>query len=75
MVRKGGEVGMKWEDFNNNYLDTLVSTNLIQTNIECPKCGKPLFKRTDIVLSSWPAQYQYECTCGFVGYSHANWQG
>ena len=68
---------MKWEEFEKMYPDTSTFTNLVQTNIECPKCGKLLFKRTDIILASWPAQYQYECAfgCGFVGYSHADWQG
>lgn len=63
---------MKWEDFKDNY-PTYTFTNKIQTNIECPKCGKRLFERTDIVLTTYPAQYQYECTCGFVSYSHADW--
>jgi len=65
---------MKWEDFKEMYPNTSAFTNLVRTDIECPKCGKPLFERTDIVLTSWPAQYQYECTCGFVGYAHADWE-
>ena len=65
---------MKWRDFENIYYPpTSTFTNKIQTNIECPQCGKYLFERTDIVLSSYPVQYQYECTCGFVSYSHADW--
>ena len=62
---------MKWEQFkrmNNRY------TNKVLTNIECPKCGKNLFQRTDMILTSYPEQYQYECECGFVGYSPVQWR-
>ena len=61
---------MKWEQFKQMYPYTQEYTNKVLTDIECPKCGKNLFQRTDIVLTSYPAQYQYECECGFVGYSH-----
>lgn len=66
---------MKWEQFermNNRYMQEY--TNKILTNIECPKCGKYLFQRTDMILTNYPEQYQYECECGFVGYSHAQWK-
>ena len=64
---------MEWDDFKNRYPFTQAYTNKVQTDIKCPKCGKYLLQRTDIVLTSYPAQYQYECVCGFVGYSHAQW--
>lgn len=67
-------MGIKWEDFEKIYPETSAFTNLVQTNIECPKCGKLLFERTDIVLTSYPSQYQYDCACGFVGYSHRDWE-
>ena len=66
-------MGMKWEQFERMYPCTQEFTNKVLTDIECPKCGKNLFQRMDIVLTSYPAQYQYECECGFVGYSHARW--
>lgn len=70
-------MGLKWKYFENDYPSTytFTLTNKIQTNIECPKCGEYLFERTDIVLATYPAQYQYECACGFVGYSRVDWQG
>lgn len=61
---------MKWEDIEKQYPETWVYTNRELTDIDCPKCGKKLFKRTDIVLTSYPPQYQYECECGFVGYAY-----
>lgn len=64
---------MKWEQFKNMGMSETIFPNLAKTNVECPNCGKPLYQRTDIVLTSYPAQYQYECECGFVGYSHAKW--
>lgn len=71
---KGGEIELKWEDFKNYYSNADVLINRVQTNIECPECGKFLFERRDIVLTSYPPQYQYECACGFVGYSHKDWE-
>jgi len=64
---------MKWEQFEQMHLCAQEFANKVLTDIECPKCGKYLFQRTDIILTSYPEQYQYECKCGFVGYSHAKW--
>ena len=64
---------MKWDEFKNTMTPEPIFQNFVKTNIECPKCGKNLFYRNDIVLTSYPAQYQYECECGFVGYSFAKW--
>lgn len=59
---------MTWEDFKNRELPEQHFVNREQTNIECPRCGKLIWKRLDIILTSYPAQYQYECDCGWVGY-------
>lgn len=59
---------MTWEDFLHHKLPY---TNLVareKTEIECPVCGKYIWKRLDKVLTSNPPQYQYECDCGWVGY-------
>lgn len=59
-----------WEEHQFKMPPHEVFTNKIKTNIQCPKCGEPLYKRTDIVLTSYPAQYQYECEkCNWVGYA------
>ena len=60
---------MTWEEFKRMGPPSAHSSIYKKTDIECPKCGKPLMMRTDIILTSYPAQYQYECTCGFMGYS------
>jgi len=60
---------MKWEDFKKQELD-FSFTDLKETNIECPVCGKKIFKRMNVVLTTYPPQYQYECKCGWVGYAH-----
>lgn len=64
---------MKWEEFKNITTPEPIFPNLVKTTIECPNCGKKLFYRNNVVLTSYPAQYQYECVCGFIGYSHAKW--
>lgn len=38
--------------------------------VECPNCKNRLYKRTDIVLTSYPPQYQYQClACGWTGFA------
>lgn len=64
------EIEMKWEEIEKEDPDTSFYTNRIKTDIECPKCKKKIFKRTDIILTSYPAQYKYECECGWVGYAY-----
>ena len=59
---------MKWEDYKNRKLPTESFVNRVQTEIECPSCGEKVWKRNDIILTSNPPQYQYECDCGWVGY-------
>ena len=71
---KRSEMRMTWEQFEQMNQYTQEYSNKVLTNIECPKCGKKLSQRTDIVLTSYPCQYQYECECGFIGYSHAQWE-
>lgn len=61
---------MKWDEMKDQYPASTFGTKLEKTDIDCPECGKKIFKRTDIVLTSYPPQYQYECECGWVGYAH-----
>lgn len=61
---------MKWDDYQNfiNDLTFKYNTNREKTDVECPKCGSPLWRRTDIVLASYPPQHKYECdACGWKG--------
>lgn len=61
---------MNWDEFKENAKKEckgLATTE--QTDIDCPKCGKKVWKRLDIVLTSFPLQYQYECECGWIGYA------
>ena len=54
---------MKWEDYQQN--DWRLYSNREKTEIECPKCGALLWRRTDIILTTDPPQFQYECdACG-----------
>ena len=59
---------MKWEDIRPEYYRM---ENYVETDVECPDCGEHLRKRTDIVLTSYPAQYHYYCPkCGFEGVNY-----
>lgn len=55
---------MKWDEFQKYFPDI---SNKELTEIECPKCGKHIWRRTDIVLTTYPPQYVYECECGWSG--------
>ena len=63
---------MKWSEIENDISDEIFSiSNREKTNIECPKCGKYIYRRTDIILTSYPPKYRYECDCGWVGSAYA----
>ena len=61
---------MTWEEFEkaNPKDNVFFMGNKKPTDIDCPKCGKKVYVRTDIVLVSYPPKAQYECDCGWVGY-------
>ena len=60
---------MKWEEFSTKAPKEMVFEAKEQVNVECPKCGKKIWRRNDIVLATFPAQYRYECECGWWGSS------
>lgn len=61
---------MKWSELGKQAIEKIYS-NKIKTDIECPYCGKKeVYRRTDVIFSSDPQQYRYECECGWMGYSY-----
>ena len=62
---------MKWEDFvmgKAEYCATVkLYNNAKPTNIDCPKCGKKILCRTDMVLTTNPPKHSYFCECGWSG--------
>jgi predicted RNA-binding Zn-ribbon protein involved in translation (DUF1610 family) len=61
---------MKWEDHKDGIRFQQENfTNRELTDVECPKCGKYIFRRTDFVYTSNPPQYLYECVCGWRGFA------
>ena len=60
---------MKWEDFKKERQRQGVAYyKYIKTDIECPKCGKTIYRLADVVLTSYPPQYGYYCkNCGWSG--------
>lgn len=62
---------MKWEDFKESVKESptfFYKDRFKKTNIDCPKCGSPIYRDCSIVLSSIPAQYQYIC-------KNCDWEG
>lgn len=66
---------MKWENFinqpSNDINLNLYGQKLI--NIECPKCGKRIYLDTTVVLTSYPPQHKYWCSCGWTEHSYFYW--
>ena len=61
---------MTWEDYQKLIpKNDKVFKTRTQVDVKCPKCEKKIWRRNDIVLTSYPVQYQYECECGWVGYT------
>lgn len=64
---KEGDTEMKWEDFKKEK-QRVAFNNYAKTSIECPKCGKNIYQRTNVVLASYPPQHSYFCqNCGWSG--------
>ena len=61
---------MTWEEHNERMPEVINNSIREITDIECPKCGKLLWKRTDVVLTTYPPKYRYECECGWSGVSY-----
>ena len=55
---------MTWEDFLDNKVEEDF-TGQVQTDIDCPKCGRKIYLDTRVVLTSYPAKYSYWCSCGW----------
>ena len=61
---------MTWDEYQNKglYREYI---NREKTQIECPQCGALLWRRTDVVLTTYPPQYRYECdACNWRGVGH-----
>ena len=57
---------MKWEEYQAN--EWKLYQDREKTTIECPECGALLWRRVDLVLTTYPPQFRYECdSCGWSG--------
>ena len=58
---------MKWDEYQKITVPNILQDRE-QTQIECPGCGALLWRRTDIVLTTYPPKFYYECdACGWEG--------
>lgn len=59
-----------WEEYITEDIYGEYGEVYTKVDVACPYCRAPLYKRTDIVLTSYPPQYQYQCKeCGWTGYA------
>ena len=65
---------MTWDEFLNNGVSDK-SFGQVQTDIECPKCGRKIYFDKTVVLTTYPAKYSYWCTCGWSDVTAVKWIG
>lgn len=59
-----GDDLMSWEEFKDGRFDNnSTSTTYKILDVACPVCGNRIQKNTAFVLTTFPEQYRYECTC------------
>ena len=63
---------MTWDQFLNVKPDS-ESTGQVQTDIECPACGRHIYLNKNIILTSYPCKYMYWCSCGWLRYAPIRW--
>ena len=63
---------MRWEQFL-DIKPNSKSTGQVQTDIECPSCGRNIYLDDTIILLSYPGKYAYWCSCGWSGYAPIRW--
>lgn len=57
---------MEWADYQKQRSATIDLSKWQITEIRCPKCGDLIYRDKTIVLTTYPAQYRYEChSCGW----------
>lgn len=57
------------EEYRENVMKTVLPTlqEWSSPKYQCPKCGGGMCKDLRIVLTSYPAQYKYQCQdCGYT---------
>lgn len=60
---------MTWEEYQKQR-NPYGSVAYKEIDVECPICGKKIRKRINMVITTYPQQYRYECICGWskLGY-------
>ena len=53
---------MTWDEFVNNTLHH-VQGDWVLTNIECPNCGKEIYRYALITMKQIPPKRKYRCFC------------
>lgn len=59
---------MTWDEFLNKPVQDRWHTQ-IETDIECPKCGRKIYLDDTIEMTSYPGRYKYWCSCGWTGHA------
>lgn len=63
---------MTWDEFLNKNISNSYNGQ-IQTDIECPECGRKIYYDSTIILTTYPAKFHYWCSCGWSGIAHERW--
>ena len=63
---------MTWDEFLNKSIESPHNGQVL-TDIDCPECGRKIYFDSTVTLTSYPAQFCYWCSCGWVGTAHERW--
>lgn len=65
--RKVNEL-IPWHDWVKS--ENIYYVNAEATQLACPKCGKRIYRKTDLILACYPPKHKYFCgSCDWVGYA------
>ena len=64
---------MIWDEFiDKGTADDFVGQ--VQTDVDCPRCGRKIYFDGTVVLTTYPAKYCYWCRCGWTGTTAVKWR-
>lgn len=61
---------MNWYEFINRSQTSPELLTATLTDIECPNCGKKIYRDESVILTCYPPKHTYFCdNCGWKGYA------
>lgn len=65
---------MTWNEFLDKNIKSQYNGQ-VQTDIDCPECGRNIYFDKTITLTSYLGKFRYWCVCGWTGVAPERWSG